>query len=211
MCYINDQTCIIMPYYGNTIYSLQDKFYFNKLNIKKILKQILEATKYLHDNNIIHRDLSSNNILIDCNEKITIIDFGLSKIQDINSIYNFNVYTLPYRAPEIILENKYDNKIDIWAIGCILGEMLLNNILFEIYTEDDEKNINTIFKFIGTPKHLFKNNKNIINIKNYTPSIEYFINQFDDVNLSDLFIKLLKFNPEERISAEKALLHPYFD
>ena len=149
ICYINNQTCIIMPFYGYSIYKLQCSFYFNLTNIKPLLKQLLSGIKYLHDNNIIHRDLSSNNIIINPdNQKLTIIDFGLSKFDNLNSIYNYYIYTIPYRAPEIILKNKYDNKIDIWAIGCLLGEMLCNNNLFDIQDEDDETNINTIFQFI---------------------------------------------------------------
>jgi hypothetical protein len=208
---INNKLNIIFPYYGISILELSIKLYFNKNNIKIILKQILEGINYLHKNNIIHGDLSSKNILInDKDNKITIIDFGLSKIHNINNIYNYNIYTVLYRAPEIILKNSYDHKIDIWAIGCLLGEMLNNNLLLYILKENDEENINTIFNFIGTPKIFNNNNNKIINIKNYPSSIKYFIDFYEDPNLSDLFIKLLEFDPKKRINAELALNHPYF-
>ncbi len=210
LCEIDNQINIIFPYYGLSIFELNKNFYFNINNIKIFLKQILEGVNYLHKNGIVHRDLSSKNILIDSNNKLTIIDFGFSKINNINKIYNHNIYTIPYRAPEIILNNEYDYKIDIWAVGCILGEMLLNNLLLYMLEENDEEIINTIFKFIGTPTNIINNNNKIINIKNYPVSIQYFIDCFGDRNLSDLFIKLLEFDPKKRIDAETALNHPYF-
>ena len=76
--------------------------------------------------------------------------------------------------------------------------------------ENDEENINTIFKFIGTPVNIINNNTKIINIKNHPASIQYFIECYGDQNLSDLFIKLLEFDPKKRIDAETALNHPYF-
>jgi len=211
ICFMNNKICIIMEYYGLPINHLKNKLYFNMTNIKLILKQLLEAVNYLHKNNIMHRDLSSNNVLLNQDNKLTIIDFGFSKFNYINQIFNHNVYTVCYRAPEIFLHNKYDSKIDMWAVGCMLGEMLCNDILFNIDKEDDEKNLNTIFKFIGSPKNFINNNKKIINVGVYHASIKYFIDLYEDENLSDLFIKLLEFNPKKRIDAENALLHPYFN
>jgi hypothetical protein len=88
--------------------------------------------------------------------------------------------------------------------------MLCNNNLFDIQDEDDETNINTIFQFICTPNNFINNNEKIKTIKKYNSSIEYFINHFGDINLTNLFINLLKFNPKERISANDALNHIYF-
>ena len=81
--------------------------------------------KEIHKNNIIHRDLTPDNIFINKNNKIKIGDFGISKI---NIDYaKTQIGKIQYLAPEIILGNKYNNKIDIYTLGCIIYELLTLN------------------------------------------------------------------------------------
>jgi len=86
----------------------------------------------MHDLGIAHRDLKPENILLKDNS-IRICDVGSSKILDrsesrMNTPYVVSRY---YRAPELILAcNKYDFSIDIWAVGCILFELLLKTPMF---------------------------------------------------------------------------------
>ena len=105
------------------------KEYFNKKKnieiekIKKISKQILLGIEYLHDKQIVHRDLKPDNILITKDLNIKISDFGSAKIikdKTISTPYIVNRY---YRAPELLLgDSNYNEKIDIFAIGCIIME-----------------------------------------------------------------------------------------
>jgi mitogen-activated protein kinase 1/3 len=118
-------------------------------HIKIITFNLLCAVHYLHSANVVHRDLKPSNILINDECNIKFCDFGLArtitsshnKSQDVVEALQ-KVTELPktprvcsrfYRAPEVILcDPKYDFAIDIWSIGCILGELLLN------FVEDEE-------------------------------------------------------------------------
>jgi serine/threonine protein kinase len=94
-------------------------------NIWQMFIQIVLALKYLHkEKNIVHRDLTPNNIMLCENEKITITDFGLAKLKDNDSSKMTSVVgTMFYSCPEILKNEPYNEKADIWALGCVLYEM----------------------------------------------------------------------------------------
>lgn len=105
--------------------------YFNLGRLQKITQQILIALEYIHSLKIIHCDLKPENILIKSinNTQIKVIDFGSSCfIHDHLSSY---VQSRSYRAPEVILGCKYDYKIDMWSLGCILAELYTGNVIFQ--------------------------------------------------------------------------------
>ena len=107
-----------------------------KISQKKIILIILdicEGLKEIHRNNIIHRDLKPENIFISKNFKIKIGDFGISKkFQNPNQYAKTQKGTINYMAPEMIKENpKYNNKVDIWALGCIIYELCTLNYCFD--------------------------------------------------------------------------------
>jgi len=90
--------------------------------------QIVEGIKYLHDNNIIHRDIKPSNILF-VDDTVKICDFGLARnVNNLSNIINGSseVGTSFYRAPEIDSHN-YNNKIDVYSLGIIFIELLLQN------------------------------------------------------------------------------------
>ncbi|KAJ2940802.1 hypothetical protein O0L34_g10051 [Tuta absoluta] len=110
-----------------------------------IMYQILKATKYIHSGNVIHRDQKPSNVLIDSACTVKLADFGLAR--SVSSLYRGGgvngsggeddqcltdyVATRWYRAPEILIASKnYTKGIDMWSLGCILGEMLVGKPLF---------------------------------------------------------------------------------
>ena len=105
--------------------------YFNLGRLQKITIQLLIALDYIHSLKIVHCDLKPENILIKSinNSQIKVIDFGSSCfIHDHLSSY---VQSRSYRAPEVILGCKYDYKIDMWSLGCILAELYTGNVIFQ--------------------------------------------------------------------------------
>jgi len=111
--------------------------------IIKIILQICLGLKEIHKANIIHRDLKPANIFIDDSYKIKIGDFGVSKILEPNNFYASSIAgNFQYQALEI-LKGKYNNKVDIYSLGCIIYELLTLNNYYVDKMSDDIKNIDT--------------------------------------------------------------------
>ena len=108
--------------------------------IKDIFIQICKGLKEIHNNKILHRDLTPDNIIIDKNNKIKIGDFGISKILiNLNNYANTQMGKIHYMAPERLRGLKYNNKVDIYSLGCILYELFTLN---EYYDDKfDKKNV----------------------------------------------------------------------
>jgi len=109
-------------------------------NKKQLCAQIVDGLKYIHDNNVIHRDLKLMNIFIDFNNTVKIGDFGLA-----TNIYDMNyeeVGTYGYIAPEILQGNKYDDKADLYSLGIIILEIFskFKTNMEKILTIKDLKN-----------------------------------------------------------------------
>lgn len=87
----------------------------------EIIKSLLEAVRYLHDNDIVHRDIKAENILFvdeECSS-IKLIDFGLSRNHGQNDAYTTNPVGSPYYQSPGILTHKYDRSCDLWSIGVL--------------------------------------------------------------------------------------------
>ena len=125
---IDECVCLYFDYCEFNLKTYIEQFF--PINYSFLFKQLCEGVRYLHKNNIIHRDLKPSNILIH-DGMIKICDFGLSKVYYANQKMSFNVASLWYRAPEIFMRVKYDYKMDIWSLGCILYEMMTNQVLFK--------------------------------------------------------------------------------
>jgi serine/threonine protein kinase len=127
---------IVTPYYeGGTLenYIMTHKSCNKQINstiIKNLLLNLCMGIKYLHDNDIIHRDLKPANILLDNKtdpKKAIIIDFGVSTILNNNKtdLAKTKIGTPYFMSPEQVeINKKYNSKCDVWALGCILYELV---------------------------------------------------------------------------------------
>lgn len=112
---------------------------------------IARGLEHLHLNWVIHRDLSIKNIMLAPDGRCKIIDFGMSPIlPPLGKPMSRQVTTIHYRAPEVCLgSNIYSQKIDIWALGCIMAELYLNKPLFQ--ANHAFELVKRIFSIRGTP------------------------------------------------------------
>ena len=114
---------------------------FAENTIWKYFIQIIFGLKYLHSNDIIHRDIKSNNIFVDKNDNIKIGDFGISKILTNYLNYAQTIIGTPYYlAPEILKRIRYNSKVDIWSLGVILYELITLSVPFKGNNMNELKN-----------------------------------------------------------------------
>lgn len=156
----------------------------------------------------------------DCDIKIC--DFGLARplfndTKDKKNVLTDYIATRWYRPPEVLLEwDKYDKSLDVWSIGCIFAELLDRKPLFP--GKESSEQIELILSILGTPKieDVYKEGRSNSRELIYkfgkiekVPWREIFQNASDDA--LDLLEKLLKFDPDKRITVEQAMKHKYFD
>ena len=97
-----------------------------------MIRQILNAMLFLHSSGVVHRDLKSHNILLDENYNIKICDFGLAKPKtDLNMGSAKFSGTPAYMAPEILQKKSYDEKVDVFAFGTLVWEIMTRKIPHE--------------------------------------------------------------------------------
>ncbi|KAI5189697.1 cyclin-dependent kinase 12/13 [Nematocida minor] len=172
-------------------------------------EQILQGLAYIHSKHILHRDIKPSNILVRSDKTVKIADFGLSRTT-IDENMTRGTVTRWYRAPELLLGcSRYDNSIDVWALGCVIGEMLLSKPLFVAESEMDQ--LSAISFMCGEIKtEVFKKNmvmeslNKVIFGKSKKAKIrETFIKHSE--LLAFLIESMLKIAPDKRITAEDAL------
>ena len=186
----NNYCYFLMEYISKgNLYGLIPKDNKKRINTKvvaTIMKDIISAVYYLHNMNppIIHRDIKPENILLNDGLVAKLTDFGWSNYI-FNGIKRTTLCGTPvYMAPEIIREQPHDEKVDIWCIGVLLFELTTGTLPFQGETTEALKN-------------------NILNLKISWPK---------DINLDakNLIIKILKIEPDQRISLTDIIQHDFF-
>ncbi|XP_067637243.1 cyclin-dependent kinase 7 [Eurosta solidaginis] len=190
------------------------KIILTQANIKAYMIMTLSGLEYLHMNWILHRDLKPNNLLVNSDGILKIGDFGLAKFYGSpNRIYTHQVVTRWYRAPELLFgARQYGTGIDIWAVGCILAELLLR-VPF-LPGDSDLDQLTKIFQALGTPTE--ENWPNLNKLPDYMQ-----FKQFPAIPLQHIFTaapddlivlaeKLLALNPAQRCTCSEALSMKYF-
>ncbi|XP_051764632.1 LOW QUALITY PROTEIN: calcium/calmodulin-dependent protein kinase IGa [Ctenopharyngodon idella] len=174
---------------GELFDRILDRGVYTEKDASRVIKQVLEAVSYLHQNSIVHRDLKPENLLYyspEENAKIMISDFGLSKMAD-HGVMSTACGTPGYVAPEVLAQKPYSKAVDCWSIGVI------TYILLSGYPPFYEENETRLFSKIMKAEYAF-----------HSP-------YWDDISESakDFIRHMLEKNPTKRYTTEQALAHPW--
>lgn len=191
--------------------------------------QLLCALKYMHSANVVHRDLKPGNVLLTRQGTVKVCDFGLAR-GVVGDNYNREQYTNYvttrwYRAPELIINiDTYHYGLDIWAVGCILAELVLRKPLFQGTSSRDQ--FLRICQALGappaswyqivaarsTPTHRYDLAATVMQLPGDKPAVPL-RDRFQCVRNElyvDLIEHMLVYDPHLRVTASEALVHPYF-
>nr|ACN39979.1 unknown [Picea sitchensis] len=179
------------------------------------LYQILRGLKYIHSANVLHRDLKPSNLLLNANCDLKICDFGLARITSETDFMTEYVVTRWYRAPELLLNSSdYTAAIDVWSVGCIFMELMNRQPLFP--GRNHVHQLRLLTELIGTPTEAdlgFVRSDNARRFIRQLPQYprQSFTQKFPHVHTLaiDLCERMLTFDPNQRITVEEALAHPY--
>ena len=229
---------IVFPLYGpplsNTIYDKKQPLTMEE--IRTIARQLIETTKLLHDNYMLHSDIKPDNILLNryYNDKrkpdfykkpyITLCDLGSVYTED-EFVYGV-ITTLYYRAPDVVLGYEIGYHCDVWSIGCTIFELATSRCIFNV--DSQEKLIvlihNTLGPFTKTQIERIEHvhNEHRVNLEEEKNKFSDLSGKVANVNhvleqlkqrekdLYDVIMKMLNIDPEERISLSDVLQLPFF-
>jgi serine/threonine-protein kinase SRPK3 len=198
------------------------KEFIDNIKSRIIVKQNQDSLFYnLNDNDVNDDAREENSIPIDENLKLIITDFNNSSTIDNDNDYEIQYRS--YRPPENIINSNFNQLSDIWSLGCVLYEVITDNILFDSEEDSDNKDqhlLSLMYKYLGkfprdmtTNYKLFDNDGNIKGIYNINYSTLENKLKEDRPDLTDeeiksisnLLYKMLKYNPNERLTPKQLL------
>lgn len=183
----NNSYYIVLEYVdGKTLEELIKLKDIDKYDKQDIIMQILDAVEYAHNKNILHRDLKPSNIMITNDNKVKVIDFGISKILGSISTdgdnYTVQALTYKYASPEQKLGKTLTFQSDIYSLGLVIYEVLES----EIFNLD-----NKIIKLINNSKKIKEYEKNILlgmvyeDLEKRTTNIYKIIRSYNNIDKCD--------------------------
>lgn len=187
-----------------------------------IIYQLLKTMKYLHSAEILHRDMKPSNLLLNSDCMMKVADFGLArsiltleKEQVARPVLTDYIATRWYRPPEILLgSTRYTKSVDMWSVGCILGELILGKPIFPGRSTTHQLELIIAVTGEPSPADITATNSQFADamlrdIRRANPKTFAELLPKASPEALDLISKLICFNPTDRMTAEQALEHPY--
>jgi serine/threonine protein kinase len=217
---------IIMEYIngGNLFSFVKKRRKLSEKTAKFLFRQIILGIKYIHEQNIVHRDIKLENLLIDLNNNVKICDFGIGrKLENKKQLLHDQCGTLMYMAPEILLSSKekgYEGfPVDIWSAGISLYIMLSGTLPFNYKNkkkhkknegeEDDEEEEEEEESISSSKSKSKKNDDDNFELQyNIVYKEPKHIEKISD-EARDLLKGLLNKDPKKRFTCEQILNHPW--
>lgn len=196
-------------------------------DLQLYMYEVIRCLDFAHSVGIMHRDIKPDNIMIDHDRrKVTIIDWGLAEFYHPGTEYNVGVATRPFKGPELLVGYKmYDYSLDMWAVGCVMGQIMFNKAPYMFYGTNNNDQLIKIAKVLGTK-----------GLDQYLDKYDLSLNEAQEEALEadceeeswadhvhdktahlvtdealDLLDKLFKYDHAARPTARDAMDHPYFD
>ncbi|KAK1680445.1 hypothetical protein QYE76_041293 [Lolium multiflorum] len=164
-----------------------------------MMRQLLDAAKKMHGAGIVHRDIKPENVLVTMFGSLKVCDFGSATRRKPAGVpyESCRVGTMIYTSPEQLAGNRYYGQaVDMWALGCVMAEILSGDTLFVGETEED---------MVAETSKL----RDQISSTGKLHGLEF----FDELSEAgrELLLGLLAFNPDQRLTAAEALQHRWFN
>ncbi|KAL6226960.1 hypothetical protein ACLB2K_000919 [Fragaria x ananassa] len=129
--------CIVTEFMSRgSVYDFlhKQKGVFKLPSLLKVAIDVSKGMNYLHQNNIVHRDLKTANLLMDEHEVVKVADFGVARVQAQSGVMTAETGTYRWMAPEVIEHKPYDHKADVFSFGIVLWELLTGQLPYSFLT-----------------------------------------------------------------------------
>ena len=194
--------CTVMEAGKCDLFNITD--HFKEINYAEIFRQLAKGVEYLHDNNMIHGDLKTENVII-VGKKVKIIDFNSTRKN--NQPFSSALYTIYSAAPEILAGKKgskmLTSKADVWSLAAVFFKCITGDYLFK---SKDKKKKGKSYSESESNVDYFVHHWNIIGNKTaYEKHKKELGPEF-----CNMLKRMIKINPEERISIKEVLNCSYF-
>ena len=211
---------LVFEYMETDLHAVIRANILEEIHKQYVIYQLLKSLYFMHTAELLHRDIKPSNLLLNSDCHVKLCDFGLCRsVADVggnsNAVLTDYVATRWYRAPEILLgSTRYTKGVDMWSVGCILGEMINGKPIFPGNSTMNQ--LDRILEVTGRPtaEDIASMNSPFAAtmLESLSPARKKSLSELfptASADALDLMERCFQFNPHKRISAAESLRHPY--